>query len=74
MLLARSQFNIICSELILCGCFPFRTSWSIVFGTKYCKGHVIVAGIRHATPIFGSLLAAGFFSKGHLDARAYTSV
>lgn len=31
------------------------TSWSIVFGTKYCKGHVIVAGIRHATPIFGEI-------------------
>ena len=55
MLLAQSQFIIICSELILCFCFPFRTSWSIVFGTKYCKGHVIVAGIRHATPIFGEI-------------------
>ena len=33
----------------------FRTSWTKVFGTKYCKGYVIIAGIRHATPIFGEI-------------------
>ena len=35
--------------------FFFAISWSIVFETKYCKGHAIVAGIRHATPIFAEI-------------------
>ena len=54
MRLAQSQVSIIIRiELTLC--YFFRTSWSIVFGTKYCKGHAIVAGIRHATPIFAEI-------------------
>ena len=35
--------------------FLFRTSWAKVFGTKYCKGYAVVAGIRHATPTFGEV-------------------
>jgi len=31
------------------------TTWAKVYGTKYSRGHVIIVGIRHGTPIFGEV-------------------
>ena len=47
------KFSFVLIKFILCF-LHFRTSWTKVFG-KYCKGYVIIAGIRHATPIFGEI-------------------
>ena len=35
--------------------FSFRTSWAKVFGTKYCRDYVIVAGFYHGIPVFGEI-------------------
>ena len=47
------KFSFVLIKFILCF-LHFRTSWTKVFG-KHCKGYVIIAGIRHATPIFGEI-------------------
>lgn len=38
-----------------CKFIHFRTSWAKVFGTKYCKGCVIVINLCHGTPVFGEI-------------------
>lgn len=32
-----------------------RATWAKVYGTKYCRGFVIIVGIWHGIPIFGEV-------------------